>query len=265
VRPSRPLHPLRPPHPPHPPHPLRALAAPSAPSPRPHRALATPRHTSPHLRRALRTPCRCSSRAAARSHPSQGRRPRRSQTTISPRTRRSRSASPPPAASTAWSETSPPWQRPSAPPLRLLRAAPGGSRRRSTPKGRDRPTTGLPTTTLSLQAYAVAPAGKVSFGRVIAPDGKNFLACARSIGDGRFKTDTPLGAHLRSDLVPATPDVASHALGPEDRFVVLASDGVSRPGCNPMRGRPQPRVLQAATPRAAGCNPTCRRPHPHSP
>ena len=151
------------------------------------------------------------------------------------------------------------------PPLRLLRAAPGGSRRRSTPKGRDRPTTGLPTTTLSLQAYAVAPAGKVSFGRVIAPDGKNFLACARSIGDGRFKTDTPLGAHLRSDLVPATPDVASHALGPEDRFVVLASDGVSRPGCNPMRGRPQPRVLQAATPRAAGCNPTCRGPHPHSP
>ena len=66
----------------------------------------------------------------------------------------------------------------------------------------------------------------VSFGRVIAPDKRNFLACARSLGDGRFKQGTPLAGSLTMDLVPAEPDVASHTLGPEDRFVVLASDGV---------------------------------------
>ena len=264
---------------------MRCAPRPSAPSAPTTSAPPTPSAPStPHARHAApHTLSRCSSRGGRRSHPSLVRRPRRSPSTTSPKTMRSRSVSPLRAASAAWSDV-PPRQRHSAeppplPPVPLLHPPPqGGSRRRSTPKGRGRRATRACRHELApAEPYAFARAGKVSFGRVIAPDQKNFLACARSIGDGRFKANTPLGAHLPSDLVPATPDVASHALVPDDRFVVLASDGVSRPRCNPgcnlCGGRRNPahcrlhpqHVLQAAPRPVACCNPTRCSLHPHSP
>ena len=50
--------------------------------------------------------------------------------------------------------------------------------------------------------------GKCEWGRVAAPDGKNFLACARSIGDSKFKVGPP-----ERHLICATPDVFQRSLG----------------------------------------------------
>jgi len=63
--------------------------------------------------------------------------------------------------------------------------------------------------------------GVVDYGGVVSPDGSNFLKCARSLGDSKYKLG-PREQHL----ICAEPDVFTHTLTDEDDLVVMASDGV---------------------------------------
>ena len=50
--------------------------------------------------------------------------------------------------------------------------------------------------------------GKMEWGRVAAPDGKNYLACARSLGDSKFKVGPP-----ERHTICAMPDVFHRTIG----------------------------------------------------
>jgi len=67
--------------------------------------------------------------------------------------------------------------------------------------------------------------GKVEWDRVVARDGKNMLACARSIGDSKYKVPPPEGDWSEGPIC-VTPDVFQITLTPDDAFLVMASDGV---------------------------------------
>jgi len=72
-------------------------------------------------------------------------------------------------------------------------------------------------------------------GGVEAPDGSQYLKCARSLGDAKYKVG-PRDQHL----VCATPEVFTRALTEADDFLLLASDGVwdvlsDQKACNVVR------------------------------
>ncbi|KOO30174.1 hypothetical protein Ctob_007387, partial [Chrysochromulina tobinii] len=63
--------------------------------------------------------------------------------------------------------------------------------------------------------------GVVDYGGIVSPDGQNFLKCARSLGDAKYKVG-PRSQHL----ICAEPDVFRRELTDEDDIIVMGSDGV---------------------------------------
>jgi hypothetical protein len=61
----------------------------------------------------------------------------------------------------------------------------------------------------------------VDYGGIVSPDGQNFLKCARSLGDAKYKVG-PRSQHL----ICAEPDVFRRELTDEDDIIVMGSDGV---------------------------------------
>ncbi|KAL3905300.1 MAG: hypothetical protein SGPRY_010961, partial [Prymnesium sp.] len=75
------------------------------------------------------------------------------------------------------------------------------------------------------EARVVRAGGQCTWGRVVATDGKNMLACARSIGDSKYKVGPPHGDWSEGPIC-VTPEVFQLTITSEDRFLIMASDGV---------------------------------------
>ena len=63
--------------------------------------------------------------------------------------------------------------------------------------------------------------GLIDYGGIVSPDGSNFLKCARSLGDVRYK-----GGPREKHLICAEPEVFTRGLAPADELLIMGSDGV---------------------------------------